>query len=145
MEPFARRSGPKLGRNDACWCGSGRKYKACHPGRQPVTPLPDRVGWLCRKAMAYLEHGGAEARDLVLTLARCRAVGTDDDSVLEAFADPIVIDAALTEGGWFARFVADRGPLLPEDEALLASELASRAPKRLRGSRSQSRCRSAGA
>ena len=20
----------KLGRNDACWCGSGRKYKACH-------------------------------------------------------------------------------------------------------------------
>jgi hypothetical protein len=21
---------PKLGRNDRCWCGSGRKYKACH-------------------------------------------------------------------------------------------------------------------
>ncbi len=20
----------KLGRNDPCWCGSGRKYKACH-------------------------------------------------------------------------------------------------------------------
>ena len=20
----------KLGRNDKCWCGSGRKYKACH-------------------------------------------------------------------------------------------------------------------
>ena len=20
----------KLGRNDSCWCGSGRKYKACH-------------------------------------------------------------------------------------------------------------------
>jgi hypothetical protein len=19
-----------LGRNDACWCGSGRKYKSCH-------------------------------------------------------------------------------------------------------------------
>ena len=121
VEPFARRSGPKLGRNDACWCGSGRKYKACHPGQLPLTPLPDRVGWLCRKATAYLEHGGAEARDLVMTLARCRAVGPDEDSVLEALADPIVIDAALTEGGWFARFVADRTPLLPEDEALLAS------------------------
>jgi hypothetical protein len=121
VEPFARRSGPKLGRNEACWCGSGRKYKSCHPGQQPLTPLPDRVGWLCRKATAYLEHGGAEARDLVMTLARCRADGTDDDSVLEALADPIVIDAALTEGGWFARFVADRGPLLPDDEALLAS------------------------
>jgi hypothetical protein len=21
---------PNLGRNDRCWCGSGRKYKACH-------------------------------------------------------------------------------------------------------------------
>ncbi|MBW1834983.1 MAG: SEC-C domain-containing protein [Deltaproteobacteria bacterium] len=20
----------KLGRNDICWCGSGRKYKKCH-------------------------------------------------------------------------------------------------------------------
>jgi preprotein translocase subunit SecA len=23
-------SGPKLGRNDPCWCGSGKKYKRCH-------------------------------------------------------------------------------------------------------------------
>jgi uncharacterized protein YecA (UPF0149 family) len=21
---------PKLGRNDICWCGSGKKYKHCH-------------------------------------------------------------------------------------------------------------------
>jgi hypothetical protein len=21
---------PDLGRNERCWCGSGRKYKACH-------------------------------------------------------------------------------------------------------------------
>ncbi|SFM49544.1 protein translocase subunit secA [Ectothiorhodospira mobilis] len=25
-----RREGPKLGRNDPCWCGSGKKYKHCH-------------------------------------------------------------------------------------------------------------------
>jgi uncharacterized protein len=24
------RAGPKVGRNDPCPCGSGRKYKACH-------------------------------------------------------------------------------------------------------------------
>ncbi len=23
-------NGPELGRNDVCWCGSGRKYKKCH-------------------------------------------------------------------------------------------------------------------
>jgi preprotein translocase subunit SecA len=25
-----RRDEPKLGRNDPCWCGSGKKYKKCH-------------------------------------------------------------------------------------------------------------------
>ncbi len=24
------KSAMKLGRNDRCWCGSGRKYKKCH-------------------------------------------------------------------------------------------------------------------
>jgi hypothetical protein len=28
-----RRGAPKLGRNDACWCGSGKKYKKCHMDR----------------------------------------------------------------------------------------------------------------
>lgn len=55
-----------------------------------------------------------------MTLARRGATGADDDSLLEALGDPIVVDAALTEGGWFARFIEDRGRLLPDDEALLA-------------------------
>jgi len=25
-----RRDEPKLGRNDPCYCGSGKKYKKCH-------------------------------------------------------------------------------------------------------------------
>jgi len=25
-----RRTGPRIGRNDPCWCGSGKKYKNCH-------------------------------------------------------------------------------------------------------------------
>ena len=25
-----RRNRPKIGRNDPCWCGSGKKYKSCH-------------------------------------------------------------------------------------------------------------------
>ena len=25
-----KQSLPQLGRNDRCWCGSGRKYKSCH-------------------------------------------------------------------------------------------------------------------
>jgi methionyl aminopeptidase len=32
----------KIGRNDACWCGSGKKYKKCHWGQLP----PGSVGTL---------------------------------------------------------------------------------------------------
>jgi len=28
--PQPARAGPKIGRNDPCWCGSGKKYKKCH-------------------------------------------------------------------------------------------------------------------
>ena len=40
---------PDIGRNEPCWCGSGRKYKKCHLGREQL-PLADRVGWLYTKA-----------------------------------------------------------------------------------------------
>jgi hypothetical protein len=30
----------KLGRNDPCWCGSGKKYKKCHLNREIASPLP---------------------------------------------------------------------------------------------------------
>lgn len=32
-------SGKALGRNDPCWCGSGRKYKHCHLGREKESPI----------------------------------------------------------------------------------------------------------
>jgi preprotein translocase subunit SecA len=28
--PQPVRAGPKVGRNDPCWCGSGKKFKRCH-------------------------------------------------------------------------------------------------------------------
>ena len=31
--------GTKLGRNDPCWCASGRKYKNCHLGRSEEVPI----------------------------------------------------------------------------------------------------------
>lgn len=32
------RGGPKIGRNDPCFCGSGRKFKRCHGGVQHTLP-----------------------------------------------------------------------------------------------------------
>ncbi|HEX9654043.1 MAG TPA: SEC-C metal-binding domain-containing protein, partial [bacterium] len=30
----------KIGRNDPCWCGSGKKFKRCHLGREDM-PRPN--------------------------------------------------------------------------------------------------------
>jgi hypothetical protein len=109
----------KLGRNDPCWCGSGRKFKQCHLGAREVPPLPDRVAWLHRKAVGYLERRG-DARFSVIDVAAARAVDpADEDRFAEALEDPIVMDLVLCEGGWFDRFLEEVGDLLPEDEARL--------------------------
>lgn len=34
-----KRSKGRPGRNDPCWCGSGKKYKRCHEGRGRLPPL----------------------------------------------------------------------------------------------------------
>lgn len=119
VRPFAAPAGPEPGRNDPCWCGSGRKYKQCHLGRPAQAALPARAAWLYRKAVTYLERrGGAATADLAWW---ARTLDADWDA-------PEVVDAALDEGGWGERFLAERGPLLPADEADLAASWATVAP-----------------
>ncbi len=115
LRPFASAAPREMGRNAPCWCGSGRKFKQCHRGRSERAPLPERAGWLARKAVNYVaRRGGLTSAVTPYLFAR----HPDPDEV--AAVDPLVIDVALVEGGIFQRFVADRGPLLPEDELLLA-------------------------
>ncbi|MGH9291591.1 MAG: SEC-C metal-binding domain-containing protein [Acidimicrobiales bacterium] len=110
-----------LGRNDPCFCGSGRKFKHCHLNAGNEHPLPDRVGWMCRKAVAYLERRGGNARRDVSQLAVIRTGDARSRSAIErAFGDPMLLDAVLHEGGWFEQFLSERGALLPDDESMLA-------------------------
>lgn len=113
LRPFTRaRAGRGTGRDEPCWCGSGRKFKHCHLGEPELVPLPDRVGWLCRKAIQYLERRGrdgwATTYDIAIVLA-----DHDPERLAEVFDDPVVLDLALTEGGWFEESLADRGPCSP--------------------------------
>ena len=43
---------PALGRNDRCWCGSGKKYKTCH------LSADDRKRLAERSAMGGPRKGG---------------------------------------------------------------------------------------
>lgn len=116
------RSEPRkdLGRNQPCWCGSGRKYKKCHLGRE-TPPLSERAGWLYHKATTYADRG--PYRYAILEAAQERSRHFEDGAaLLAALQDPLVLDAVLFEGGAFEQFLADRGMLLPEDEQLLAQQ-----------------------
>jgi SEC-C motif len=110
-----------LGRNHLCWCGSGRKYKKCHLGHEQL-PLAERAGWLYAKAVQHVLLN-AEA-DLLTEVAfeRTRYAEDDSDALDEALEDPLVLDAVLFEDGAFEDFLEMRGPLLPDDERLLAEQ-----------------------
>ncbi len=110
-----------VGRNEPCWCGSGRKYKKCHLGRQQLT-LAQRVRWLYAKAAQHAELSGW--RELLAEVGYERYRHTHDlDEALDAgMADPLVMDVVLFEGGAFAEFLQVRGSLLPDDERLLAEQ-----------------------
>ena len=131
----------KTGRNDPCWCESGRKFKHCHQNQSALPALPDRVGWLARKASLWIDHSAGHQRDELVRCAIAYALGDPDphayvpadleqigDDVADAFDDPIIVDAVLYEGGFLPHFIRDRGALLPEDEQLLLAswQLADR-------------------
>ncbi|MCI0717902.1 MAG: SEC-C domain-containing protein [Acidobacteria bacterium] len=44
----------KLGRNDPCWCGSGKKYKKCHLNRESEPTLPFKA--IDNAARAVWQH-----------------------------------------------------------------------------------------
>jgi hypothetical protein len=113
-----------VGRNALCWCGSGRKYKKCHLGREQL-PLSERVGWLYVKAGQHAQLSGWN--DLLIEAAyeRSRYAVEDPDALGVALADPLVLDAVLFEGGAFEEFLEVRGSLLPDDERLLAEQWLS--------------------
>ena len=113
-----RDQGAGMRRNEPCWCGSGRKYKVCHLRANELAPLPDRFTWLLRKTVAYAERRGAPLDRVVMETA-WKLADEDPDRLAAAMQDPLVLDVVLHELGWFDRFLAERGALLPEDEQLL--------------------------
>jgi hypothetical protein len=109
-----------IGRNDPCWCGSGRKYKKCHINNERL-PIDERAVWLFSKMVTFVTDGPWNV--VMLEAAQLRAKCSDEPRwYLDAMADPIVGDVVLFEGGGLAEFVATRGGLLPDDERLLAEQ-----------------------
>lgn len=102
------------GRNEPCWCGSGRKYKVCH-ARSSTVPLPARANSILHRALAWaaVTDSGLLQELLVYGLQ----VGGRDamETVVE-----ILPDAVLFEGGALADYLDRRRALIPADELMLA-------------------------
>ncbi|MGH3959379.1 SEC-C metal-binding domain-containing protein [Mycobacterium sp.] len=110
-----------VGRNDPCWCGSGRKYKKCHLGHEQ-RPLAERANWLYAKASQHALLSGWDELLAEVGYERCRYADDDPDALDATLEDPLVLDAVLFEGGAFAEFLDVRRALLPDDERLLADQ-----------------------
>ncbi len=109
-----------IGRNDRCWCGSGRKYKQCHQHREQL-PVEERAMWLYTKASIFVVEGPLKPQ--VIELAEVwSAQWGPNQPIDEALKDGLVLDVLMFEGGAFEEFLSQRGFLLPADEYLLAEQ-----------------------
>ena len=117
---FARHRPPaQVGRNDRCPCGSGRKYKACHLGKERHA-LIDRASWLYAKHHRYLRDH--DRRIVAMLASEVRAAsGGGFEFMIDLLDTPLIADIALCEGGIGESFIAERDAVLPDDEALLAA------------------------
>src|SRR5579871_6248819 len=109
-----------VGRNDPCPCGSGRKYKLCHLGRERP-PLIDRGPWLYAKARRFLRNNGYRTLIAELSSEASRASGRGAGLLLDLLDSELIADLVLCEAKAFDDFVATRHHLLPDDEALVAA------------------------
>ena len=107
-----------LGRNERCFCGSGRKYKVCHLNREEP-PLEERAAWLYQKSAADLSDGPFST--LLLRAAAERARYWDFPDAIEHALDEGSATPCCSRGA-FEDFLATRGFLLPEDERSLAEQ-----------------------
>lgn len=122
LEAIVAPAGPKVGRNDRCPCGSGRKFKVCHMGKPAMQAAGESATLLLHKLGVWLTQPDVE----LIRAAVSRAAGGDGDDDVDA-AGPLLADIVLFDRGQLARFLDVRGALLPEAERTLGrSWLASR-------------------
>ena len=110
-----RAATPSVGRNEPCPCGSGRKFKQCHQGKN-VLPADVRVMWLLDKARTHLDRFGPMALVDDLPVA---------SSPVEN-AHLVALDVALFERGGLEGFLESRRAMLPPEDVALLERWVSR-------------------
>lgn len=126
LQKYLQPPAAATGRNKPCPCGSGKKYKLCH-GRTDRHPLEDRAPWLWFKIVSFAQRGQNRAVLLDWAELSSGAPREDRETVVLAMTDPVTHDFAIFDGDLLDDFLAELGPLLPEDERELAQAWAGSA------------------
>jgi len=108
--------GARVGRNEPCPCGSGRKYKTCHLGRLEVRSLLPFDALARKLAQWQLHTGGDRLFEEVEDEVRAGLEGKDAETPLN---DLLMRDVVLWDWGGLQRFLDVRGVLLPDAERTL--------------------------
>ncbi|GAA4811541.1 SEC-C metal-binding domain-containing protein [Tomitella cavernea] len=119
LQDTLSQAGPEPGRNDPCWCGSGRKYKKCHRGTPRVSPKL-RNQLLQTKAFAFARM--SQFGIVIDALDEARATYVAEDVVPQLADDPLAADVALIEGRLLEAFLDYCGPLLTDEDKMLAAQ-----------------------
>src|SRR4051812_15054998 len=89
----------KLGANDPCWCGSGKKFKRCHKGAEsrviagvvsPRRPVPDDIGrppWATSGGGSNRREADVKSADVI---DRMRRTGREAGDILAEVGAAIV-------------------------------------------------------
>lgn len=113
LRQIARAGLATAGRNDPCPCGSGRKFKQCHQGRD-LLPTDVRAAWLLDRASTHVRQFRPDVvRDLEI---EATATPTADVDEVKAVVD----DIALFDRGGLRDYVTSWRPLLSEADVDLA-------------------------
>lgn len=134
---------PKIGRNDPCPCGSGKKYKHCHLPLEEAKQAEElRMRRAVDTLLPKIITAAQEETDAIVpayerfwngkyTLAQMSELDDLEGRGAERFLTWFAFDYPLSEGGatMVERLAAEGGPdLTPEEQQLLSSW----APVRLR-------------
>jgi hypothetical protein len=119
LEGLVQPAVPKVGRNEPCPCGSGRKYKACHLDGPGEIGSVEAAKALLHKVHAWISQPNMQRTgEAVLREIGARAQAPAGVDAVEG-VDPMVADIVLFERGGLRQFLDVRGALLPGAERAL--------------------------
>lgn len=117
LEGLTRPTVPKVGRNERCPCGSGRKYKACHLDAGAEIGPVEVAQALLHKLWVWTSRPNLEriGEEVLRASGAQELAGADDPGPL----GPMLADVVLFDRGGLRRFLEVRGSLLPAAERTL--------------------------